>query len=307
MGIHAALVVHPDAGCGAAARVAGTVAARLRDVVDRLALCSANTVEQAREWFERSRHETGDRFDVLVVLGGDGAVHEALQYCAETRTPLGVVPCGTGNDFARGLRLPTDPRDAVEVIVTALREGHSTVIDLGAVEPGDAATGRKRRWFSTVLCAGFDAMVNERANSLRWPNGPRRYDAAILYELAALRSRRLVVESEHERIELVGTLVAVGNTSSYGGGIPVCPDADPGDGLLDVTLVAQVARHEMVRMLPYLRNGNHTAHPAVRTLRARSITLFGNDWPVYADGEPLGTLPVTARCVPGSLTVLGRG
>src|SRR5699024_9152140 len=159
------------------------------------------------------------------------------------------------------------------------------------------------RWFATVVCGGFDARVNERANGLRWPHGSRRYDVALLRELLALRPGRLLVDAGQERGELQGTLVAVGNTSAYGGGIPGCPHADPQDGLLDVAVVHRVRRRELVRILPHLRTGGHVDHPAVRRLRARSVTLSGNEWPAYADGEPLGTMPLTVRCVSGALTM----
>src|SRR5699024_5283126 len=148
----------------------------------RLDLHAANTIEQSRALMRQSRTEG---LDVLVVLGGDGAVHQAVQFCAETEVALGVVPCGTGNDLARAPSVSTRPLAAAAAIVGALREGRSRRIGLGKV--GEL-------WFGTVLCAGFDAKVNERANSLPWPKGSRRYDAAILAELAALRSRPLLVE-----------------------------------------------------------------------------------------------------------------
>jgi len=284
--------------------VAGHVAQRLRTVVDELVLHAANTVEESRAWLQDA---VSGGLDVLVVLGGDGAVHHAVQFCAETRVALGVVPCGSGNDLARALRLPTDPYEAVEVVVDALRNGSRSDLDLGTVQfPGGGDVGSDSRWFATVLCGGFDARVNERANNLRWPHGSRRYDVALLRELLALRPGRLLVDTGQDRVELQGTLVAVGNTCAYGGGIPVCPHADPRDGLLDVTVVHRVRRWELVRILPHLRTGGHIDHPAVSTLRARSVTLSGNEWPVYADGEPLGTMPLTVRCVPGVLTMLDR-
>ncbi|MBK1782957.1 diacylglycerol/lipid kinase family protein [Prauserella cavernicola] len=293
MGVRAALAVHPDSGKGAAARIAGTVAARLRDHVERLDLVAANTVEQSRLLMDRSH---SDGLDALVVLGGDGAAHQAVQFCARTGVALGLVPCGTGNDLARALGVPTDPIDAVDAVAAALREGRRRRLDLGTV--GDT-------WFATVLCAGFDAAVNERANRMRWPRGPRRYDLAILAELASFRARTLVVDSDTGRVELPAVLVAVGNTRYYGGGVPICPEADPEDGLFDVTVVGEATRRELVRMLPSLRTGAHLDHPAVTTLRARRLTLSGGDWPVYADGESLGRLPVSVSCVPRALAVLG--
>jgi diacylglycerol kinase (ATP) len=292
MGVHAALAVHPDSGQGAAAKIAGTVAARLGVEVDRLDLLEATTVAESRALMNRSG---GDGLDVLVVLGGDGAAHQGVQFCAGTDVALGLIPSGTGNDLARALGCATDPLSALEDLVGRLRAGTRRRIDLG--KAGD-------RWFATVLCCGFDAAVNERANGLRWPSGPRRYDVAIIAELAAFRPRPVLVRTENETLELDATLVAVGNTAWYGGGVPICPGARPDDGFFDVTVVGKATRRELLRLLPGLRAGRHLEHPAVRTLKAADVHLDGNDWPAYADGEPMGSLPVSVRCAPGALTVV---
>ncbi|GAA1986083.1 YegS/Rv2252/BmrU family lipid kinase [Amycolatopsis minnesotensis] len=291
-GIHAALAVHPDSGHGAAARVAGTVAARLRRAVDRLDLLVANSVEESRALMARAG---GGGLDALVVLGGDGAVHQGVQFCAGTPVALGIVPSGTGNDFARALGVPDDPLAAVDEVVAALRAGARHRMDLGQVDG---------TWFATVLCAGFDALVSERANRLRWPAGPRRYDLAIIAELARFRARPVTLTTETTRLRLDATLVAVGNTAWYGGGIPICPRADATDGLFDLTVVGEVGRADLVAMLPKLRTGRHLDHPAVRTLRAASVCFDGDRLPVYADGERMGVMPLEARCVAGALTVL---
>ncbi|GHF51814.1 diacylglycerol kinase (ATP) [Amycolatopsis bartoniae] len=279
--MRAGLVVHPDSGFGAAARIAGTVAARLREHVSHLDL-------------HVGHGPPGEDLDVLVVLGGDGAVHKAVQHCAATGVALGLVPAGNGNDLARALDLPLDPFGALEVLLTALREGRRRRFDLGVTGAG---------WFATVLCAGFDAAVAQRAAGLRHPRGPRRYDVAVLAELARFRSHPVSVRTEHERFDLAATLVAVGNTAYYGGGVPICPCARPDDGLFDVTVVGAAGRADLVRMLPKLRTGAHLSHPAVRTLRAREVTIDGA-LPVSADGEALPGAPVTARCVPGALTIV---
>lgn len=293
MGLHAALAVHPASGHGAAARIADAVADRLRTAVDRLDVLIAHSVEESRA-LARGAHDAG--LDVLIVLGGDGAAHQGVQFCADHDVALGLVPAGTGNDFARALGVPADPMDAVDSLVSALQAGKRRRIDLGRV--GDT-------WFATVLCAGFDASVNERANRMRWPSGPRRYDLAILAELAAFRSSPVVLDVDGDVIELAATLVAVGNTPFYGGGVPICPAADPSDGLFDVTIIGHATRRGLLRMLPGLRTGKHVTHPSVRTLRARSVSLDGNTWPAYADGEPQGRVPVTMTCVPDALTVIG--
>ncbi|MGH3822256.1 MAG: sphingosine kinase, partial [Pseudonocardiaceae bacterium] len=160
-------------------------------------------------------------------------------------------------------------------------------------------------YFATVLCTGFDASVNARANAMRWPSGPRRYDLAVLAELTALRPRPVQVHADGAEVELEAILVAVGNGPCYGGGLRICPDAMLSDGLLDVIAIAAVSRRRLLRVFPRLRVGGHVDEPEVTVLRSTSVCIEGDPgWPVYADGEPQGTLPVTARCEPGALTVV---
>jgi diacylglycerol kinase (ATP) len=296
LGLRAALAVHPASGHGLAGRIVGAVADRLRTAVDHLEMCQADTVEESRALMVKAR----DRgLDVLVVIGGDGSAHQGVQFCADNDVAFAVIPAGTGNDLARALGHDTDPMRATDTVVTALRSGDRRRIDLGRV-------GADGRWFATVLCAGFDSAVNERVNRMRWPHGRRRYDLAIITELAMLRPKPLVVETGSERIELDATMVAVGNTPYYGGGIPICPNADPTDGRFDLTVVGRASRLDLLRILPSLRNAAHIDHPAVRMLRAGTVGLGeANGWVAYADGERIRPLPVEIGCVPGALTVVG--
>ena len=291
------MVVHPASGLGRAGRIAGTVAARLRTAVTDLVVVEADTVADSHRLMHKAR-DAG--LDLLVVVGGDGSAHQGVQFCADTGTALAVVPAGTGNDLARTIAGgPQDPLVATDGLVAAIKSGEETTIDLGRVTDGP--------WFAGVLCAGFDSAVNERANRMRWPSGPRRYDLAILAELAKLRPGMLTVTEDGGTTELAATQVAVGNIPFYGGGIPVCPDADPTDGLFDVTLVRRASRFDLVKMLPGLRTGKHVHHPMVTTSRTREIRLGeANGWVAYADGERIGPLPVEVTCVPNALRVVGR-
>ena len=289
------MVVHPASGLGRAGRVAGTVADRLREVVDDLVTVEASTVEESQRLMRAAKS-----LDLLVVVGGDGSAHQGVQFCADTGTTLAVIPAGTGNDLARTIAgAEQDPLDATDALVRAIKDGTHTTIDLGRVTGGP--------WFAGVLCAGFDSAVNERANRMRWPSGPRRYDLAILAELAKLKPGRLTVEDDDGRNELDATQIAVGNIPFYGGGIPVCPAADPADGLFDVTLLRRASRFDLVKMLPGLRTGNHVHHPLVTTSRTTKIRIGeANGWVAYADGERIGPLPVEVTCVPNALKVVGR-
>lgn len=289
------LLVNPRAGRGTGAltaqRVAAIVRARGIDVTVP-ALDSPADVRTA------AAHAARRGEDAVVVIGGDGMAHLAVQEIAGTATALGVVATGTGNDFAAALGLPADVDAAATAIAGALEGGRPRSVDLGR-------TGA--HWWASVLCAGFDSAVNERANRLRWPHGKRRYDVALLAELTRLRAVPMTLDLDGDRVELVATLVAVGNTSTYGGGIPICPAADPHDGLLDVTVVGPISRRELIRVTPTLRRGEHLGHPAVRSYRARTVSLDSTASPAvmaYADGEPVQPLPVTATCHPGALRIL---
>jgi diacylglycerol kinase (ATP) len=291
------LVVNPASGLGAGRRAADGVAVTLRAAVDRLDVHFATDPENTLAAAQRAVEE---RYDVLAVLGGDGTVHLALQPCAQSRTALAVIPAGTGNDLAICLGLPADPQHAASAVAAGLTTGHTREVDLGRIRGG--------RWFATVLCAGFDSMVNERANRMRWPAGPRRYDLAIFAELARLRSYPLTVETEDGRRDMQATMISVGNTASYGGGLKICRDAVMDDGMFDVTVVGRISRRRLVRIFPTVREGRHMDEPEVSTLRAREVRISGySGWVTYADGERQGPLPMTAECVPAAIRVVTAG
>ncbi len=292
-----AVLANPTAG-------RGRHRALLPRVLDRLAaggrpvrVLAADTPEQA----EVACHAAlADGASGLVAVGGDGTVHLVLQAVAGTPVPFGVVPAGTGNDFALDAGFPTDPLAAADVIAAALRDGRSRAVDLARVTGADGG----HRWYGAVLAAGFDAIVNEWANRMRWPRGPRRYDLAILAELARLRPRRYTLTLDGERIEVDAVLVAVGNGASYGGGMRICPAADLTDGLLDVVVGGRFNRRTLIRIKPRIYPGTHVTHPLVHTYRARTVTVAAEGITSYADGERCRDLPVTVTAVPAAVRLL---
>jgi diacylglycerol kinase (ATP) len=219
-----------------------------------------------------------------------------VQAVAGQATPLGIIPAGTGNDFATSVGVPAGLEAALDVIAA----GRARAVD--AVRAADDS-GRER-WWVCVLGAGFDSAVNERANRMRWPSGRRRYDIAILGELVRLAPRPYVIEIDGRRTELPATFVAVGNAPTYGGGMRIAPAADLADGLLDVVVVGPVSRTALIRIKPRVHAGAHVDHPAVSTARGTVVRLESDGVIAYADGERLAGLPVTSRCVPGALNVL---
>jgi diacylglycerol kinase (ATP) len=290
-----AVLVSPAAGRGRAAALAVQVldAFRATGFVPEL-LPAASAAEAERQ--AAAAVAAGTR--AVVAVGGDGTQHAALQAVAGTSTPLAPVPAGTGNDLVLALGVPRDPVAAARAAAEDLKAGTTRTVDAGR-------TGN--RWWATVLCCGFDSAVTDRANRLRWPRGRRRYDVAVLAELARLRPRELTLVLDGESQTLPITMVAVGNTAWYGGGMKICPGADPADGLFDVTVVGAISRLQLMRTKPRLTPGTHVDHPSVSVFRASRVELSSPGVTTYADGEPVAPLPAVAECVPGALSVLGTG
>ena len=288
-----AVLVSPAAGRGRARALGASVVDDLRAAGLTPHVLPATTGPQAeRQAAEAVAAGTG----AVVAVGGDGSVHAALQAVAGTATPLAVVPAGTGNDLALALGIPRDPAAAVRAAAEDLLAGRYREVDAGRTAG---------RWWATVLCCGFDSAVTDRANRLRWPRGRRRYDVAVLAELARLRARETTLVLDGEARTLPVTLVAVGNTSWYGGGMKVCPGADPADGLFDVTVVAAITRRQLIRTKPLLMTGAHVGDPAVTVHRASRVELSSPGVGTYADGEPVAPLPAVAECVPRAVRVVG--
>lgn len=289
MSTEIALLTNPHSGKGQGNRVAAEVLPRLRDA----GFTVRNLVgRDADESLDLARGCVADGVDSLVVVGGDGMIHLAIQALAGTDTRLGVVPAGTGNDVARYFDLPRkDPLAAADIVIA----GRERRIDLARV-------GSK--YFVTVLAAGFDAIVNERANAMRWPRGQMRYNLATLAELRTFKPIPYVLEIDGEQHRFEAMMVAVGNGTSFGGGLRITEGALLDDGLLDVVVIRPMSKLELVRTYPKLFNGSHVHHPDYRHHHARSVTIAAPGITAYADGERLAALPLTIEVAPLALTVL---
>jgi len=293
-----ALLLNPAARSGAHTGVATRAAERLRAAGIRVTTVSGGSAAESSRLL-RTALTLGA--DAVVVAGGDGTVSLAIQELAGTGPPLGIVPAGTGNDLATSLGLrDLDAGAAADAVIA----GRTRTIDLARVTRADGTT----TLYGTVLAAGFDSKVNDRANRMRWPRGAMRYNIAILVEFLRLRGIPFEVEltladGSTTRVARDLIMATVGNGRTYGGGIPICPDADLEDGLLDVTLVLPVSRARLLRLLPRAYRGTHTSLDDVSTFRVRSARLTAADVTAYADGDPIGALPLQVDVVPSALVV----
>lgn len=237
----------------------------------------------------------------LVVCGGDGLLHRCLPAVVHTDVEVALVPVGTGNDFARSFGI--DHHDAVAVATIAPDREDVALVDV--IRAGD-------RYAASVVTAGYSGRVTDTANGLRFPPGSAKYTVAALRELGRLGTApvRLTLEGdvvvegdEPTVIEGDLTMFAVGNTPWFGGGMQICPAAEPTDGLLDVVTVGPIGRLAFARWLPKVFRGTHTDHAAVRVARAASVTVETTE-PLWADGEPFAIAPTTLTVERGALRLL---
>ncbi|MCF4121609.1 hypothetical protein L1785_11505 [Antribacter sp. KLBMP9083] len=290
---HVAVLVNPVAGRGAGEAQGLAAVARLRErgveARDYEGTDAADTVRLAAKAIEAEP-------DVLAVVGGEGTLASVLLPVLESGVALALLGGGTGNDLARAHGIPADPVGAADVIL----DGRRRRVDTGTITADDGTV----RHFLTIVCAGFDSRVAERTNRMTWPRGAARYVVAKYLEAIGLRTFDYVLLTDGDRLERPGHLVAVGLTPYYGGGTPICPDADPADGLLDVTLVGPTGRRGLVTLDPLIQKGQHLSHPLVTSARAASVRLEAPAGLVaYADGERVGPLPLTVAAHRERLTL----
>ena len=239
--------------------------------------------------------------DAFIVVGGDGMVNLGTNLLVGTKVPLGIVPSGTGNDMARGLGIPYENSEAaIESLVAGLAR------PVRAIDAARVTLQNDVRWFACTLSAGFDAIVNERANNMEHPKGPSRYLIAMALELVKLKPipYRLVVDGTE--IVTDGALISVGNNISLGGGMKVTPDALVDDGLLDVLVVKALSRISFLRIFPRVFTGEHVSDPRVTIHRAKKVRIESDGVVAYADGERFGMLPIDIEVVPKTLRILDQ-
>jgi diacylglycerol kinase (ATP) len=283
-----ALLTNPTAGKGKGAKARGAVVEKLRSGGLSVLDLSGQSADEA---LDLARSAIKDGVEALVVLGGDGMVHLGVQAVAETGIPLGIIPAGTGNDVARYFDIPRkDPVAAAMIVI----KGDSRQVDL-------AKSGTK--YFATVLCAGFDALVNERANRMTWPKGQMRYNIATLSELRVFKPLHYTLDLDGHQLNIEAMMVSVGNGPSFGGGLRIAEGALLDDGMLDVVVIKPMSRGSLVRTYPKLFKGTHTSHPQYEHHLVRKLTVASPGITTYADGERFGDLPLTVECAPGALMV----
>lgn len=280
------LVINPAAGGGRAMHALPKVEAALsaHDVV----VTPTRSVEHADELVAAAVAD--DR--VVVAMGGDGIVGRVAGVVAPLGALMGVIPSGRGNDFCRSVGIPRDPVAACAVLTS----GVVTPVDLGYA--GDVA-------FIGIASIGFDSDVQERVLSSRLSLGQLVYLYGSLATIFSWKPARFTCSVDGAPLSLSGWSVAVANTGMYGGGMRLAPSASVTDGLLDVVTTAATSRLAFLRSLPKVFKGTHVDLPSVSVSQARSVVLDADrPFRVFADGDPVATLPCTVTVKPAALKVL---
>jgi YegS/Rv2252/BmrU family lipid kinase len=280
------VIVNPAAGGGRAGRALDGVQASLQRLGLEHRVHTTRSLDHARV-LARSAAAAGE---TAVAFGGDGLIGAVAGALRDSDGLLGVLPGGRGNDFARALGVPLDPRAACDVLAT----GTIRSLDLGEVNG---------RTFVGIASCGIDADANRIANRSRCVRGNLVYSYAALRALAQWRAAAFTITLDGGRPHTItGYTIAVANSSSYGGGMRLAPAARLDDGLLEIVVIAQMTKLRVVRLLPTVFWGGHVNHAGVEVLQCRRIEIAASRrLEVYADGDPIADLPATVCALPGAV------
>lgn len=290
------LVINPTAGGNKGAVAGETVRAVLAGSAHEVLDLSAETYEAAKQGIKVAI--ANQAIDLLVLVGGDGMAHLGVNVCANTKVPMAIVPAGTGNDSANVFGMPMgDAAASARLILEHL--AFPKPIDAIEIEHSLGKT-----WAIGSASAGFDALVNARANRMKWPAGPMKYYVAMLLELASFKAISYRSKIDGVAKDFEAMLCVVSNSGVFGGGMLVVPEASITDGKLDLLILNKITRFKLVRIFPRVYKGTHVTDPAVELLEATKVEIAADGMPIYSDGEYVGQAPFTATLVPAALMVI---
>jgi YegS/Rv2252/BmrU family lipid kinase len=282
-----ALFANPAAAGGRALATLPAVESALTHLGVQHRVVDTRSVDHARDEARRAAEDG----ETVVAVGGDGLVGCLAGALRGGAGPLAIVPSGRGNDFARVLKIPTEPREAARVVV----DGKERTLDLGL------ANGRP---FVGIASLGFDSDANRIANEAKLVKGNLVYLYAALRALAGWRHARFRVTVDGREREVVGYSVAIGNSKAYGGGMFVFPHAQLDDGLLDVLTIEQHGKLRWLMHVPKVFKGNVDS-PYGRYETGEVVQVVADrPFTVYADGDPIAELPLEVRVDKASLRVI---
>jgi YegS/Rv2252/BmrU family lipid kinase len=283
-----ALIVNPNAGGGRAAEALPVVEATLTRLGLRFHTERTTSLEHAQE-LARAAVEAGE---TVAALSGDGLIGKVAGALSGTDGILAVLPGGRGNDLARALDIPSDPEAASQLLAS----GQIRELDLGEVD------GRP---YIGIASCGFDSDANRIANEAPPALGNLVYAYGAVRAWAAWKPARFEVTLDGRGLAFQGDNVAVANSPYYGGGMRIARDAELDDGLFDVVMTGKGPKRRFPRFISKAFDGTYVDDPSIHVERAREVRIAADrPFTMYADGDPIGDLPVTVRVRPRAVRVL---
>ena len=299
---HAKVIVNPVAGASSTRRKWPRISRLLKHVGLSFDYEYTEGVGHA---IELARTAAGDGYQYLVAVGGDGTVNEVangiLYSAGAGSTALGIVSTGTGSDFTRSVGVPRHYVGACSSLTSPRR----LLIDVGVVEFRSGGQPL-RRFFVNAAGIGFDAAVVETTERLpKYFGGTVPYVAGLLRTLLGYRNKSVVLRIG-DKVETARILsVVVSNGVYFGGGMRVAPEASLNDNLLDVVVIGDVGKFELLKALPMVYKGTHGNHPKVSIEKAANISVESSERVlVHADGELLGEGPASFWLRPAALSIV---
>jgi len=285
------LVANETAGKGKALQLANQFTDLLSQANEEFALINEKSYEKT---IEKLKAELStNSYNKVIAVGGDGLVNLCLQYLAQSDLTLGVIPAGTGNDFARAVGVN---KMSITEIFNLYSMTDPVKIDLGHVKSSTA-----EKWFVQVLSTGFDAEVNSRANKIKRPKGKSKYTIATVRTLARFKPINYKIDIDSKKFDQSAMLFTIANGETYGGGMRICPGASNSDGIFEILLVRPVSRFVLLTIFPKVFKGDHIPHQKIDTYRAKVVTISAPT-SAYADGEYVANLPITVTNVGNALS-----
>jgi len=299
--LHAKIIINPVAGAKSTRRKWS----RIRRLLKHVGLSfDYEYTEGVGHAIELARAAASDGYRYLVAVGGDGTVNEVangILSSTNSTTPLGIVSTGTGSDFVRSVGIPRDYASACSFLTSSRR----LLIDVGVVEYQRQGQTLKR-FFVNAAGVGFDAAVVETTERLpKYFGGTIPYLAGLMRTLFGYRNKSVVLRID-DKVESSRILsVVVSNGCYLGGGMHMAPEASLNDSLLDVVVIGDVGKFELLKALPMVYKGTHGTHPKVSIEKASNITVKSSErMLVHADGELLGEGPASFWLMPAALSIV---
>jgi len=236
---------------------------------------------------ELAQQAARDGFEIIVAAGGDGTTHEAVNGLMAVAGDgvagtLGVIPLGSGSDFAHTMGIPPNLKDACQ----RLAHGQTRIVDVCRVTVDD----RPPRYFDNTVNVGFGGIVTYKALKVKWVRGMALYLPVVLKTVFLSQPPQITIEYDDQKLELPAIMVCVANGPREGGGFFSAPEARPDDGLLDLCIVREIGRLAMLSLVPRFMDGSHVDHKAITMARAKWVVISSpDDLIAHADGEMLCT------------------